>query len=255
MQTYTLYRNTKHPILLSFDENRHLYFVDNEPIIGVTTITGVADKSGPLMYWAVRKVTIPYIQEKIKPNTKYDELELNAVFKEAERQYTMHKERAADAGLLMHSWAEDFIRGKKPKKPKNKQLLNAVNAFLDWIKEHKVKFLLSEQKVFSRKYRYAGTYDAVGTIDGKLSMIDFKTNKSGIYDEYRMQVAAYLSAYAEETGVRADSAWIVRFDKETAEFETKCIPIEEHEKDFKAFLGAKDLKQRLLELKRESKQY
>ena len=241
-----------------FDPAKHLYFITDKemrlemvPTIGVTTVTSVIEKPA-LINWAVYKQCLPYIRENLKPNKKYDELEIEKILKEAGRQHTIKKEEAGQAGTLVHAWAEAWIKGKKPKKPKNPLLLNGVNAFLDWVKAHNVKFLESEKKVYSRCYLYAGTADAIGTIDGKLALIDFKTG-SGIWPEMYFQTAAYLMASWEEathwTKPLYDSAWIARFDKETAEFETKCIPIEEVEKDFAAFLGALALRKRLNELK------
>lgn len=256
MEQHKLYNGE---VTLYYDDSKHLYFVTDKennlemaPIIGVTTVTSVLEKPA-LINWAVYKMCIPYIRENLKPNKKYDELEIEKILKEAGRQHTIKKEEAGQAGTMVHAWAENYIKGRKPKKPKNPQLLNGVKAFLNWVEAHKVKFIASEKKIYSRLFHYAGTLDAIGTIDGKLALIDFKTG-SGLYPEMLLQVAAYLRADREESERKYNSAWIARFDKETAEFETKCIPIEEVNKDFQAFLGALAVRQRLIELKRESKQ-
>lgn len=227
------------------------------PVIGVTTVTGIIDKSGPLINWAVNKMCLPYIRKNLKPNKKYDELAIENILKDAGRQHHIKKEEAATAGTLVHEWAERWIKDfHKPKRPQNLQLRNGASAFLKWVKEHDVKFLHSEKKIYSRKYKYAGTADAIGYIGGKLSLIDFKTS-GAIWDEYRLQVAGYLFADKEEreySGVKEtdyDAAWIARFDKDTGEFEARYIPFSEVKQDFQGFLGALAVKKRLLELKRE----
>ena len=129
---------------------------------------------------------------------------------------------------------------------------NGVNAFLDFVNTHQVKFFESEKKVYSRKHGYTGTLDAEGIIDNQLCIIDFKTS-NGIYDEYRFQVAAYLEARKEETGNKYGAYWIARFGKETPDFETVRVPIKEHKDDLKAFLGALAIRRRLKALKPNNK--
>ena len=82
--------------------------------------------------------------------------------------------------------------------------------------------------------------------DGKLSIIDFKTS-SGIWPEMRFQVAAYQQARMEETKNKKYERWIVRFGKDTAEFEAKQL--NNFKKDITAFLGAFEAHRRLKELK------
>jgi hypothetical protein len=40
-------------ITLQFDEEKHRFTVNEKPVMGVTTITGIIDKSQPLIIWAV----------------------------------------------------------------------------------------------------------------------------------------------------------------------------------------------------------
>ena len=37
----------------------------------------------------------------------------------------------------------------------------AIKRFLAWVEKHQVKFLLSEQQIYSRKYEYTGTLDFI----------------------------------------------------------------------------------------------
>ncbi len=52
--------------------------------------------------------------------------------------------------------------------------------------------------MYSDKYGYAGTMDAVMEIEGKTYIVDFKTSKD-IFDDYLLQAAAYKMAYEEMT--------------------------------------------------------
>ena len=42
---------------------------------------------------------------------------------------------------------------------------NCVQAFLDCVRENNIKFLHSEGKIYSRKHNYAGTFDAIASVN------------------------------------------------------------------------------------------
>ena len=64
--------------------------------------------------------------------------------------------------------------------------------------------------VASKINKYAGTLDLVCTIGGKRVLVDFKTNKGGIYFTNKLQIMAYKQAYEETTGEKIDECWILR---------------------------------------------
>ena len=59
--------------------------------------------------------------------------------------------------------------------------------------------IASEKLVFSREHGYAGTADLIGTLNGRLALLDIKTGR-GVYPEYKLQLAAYAVAWGEMTG-------------------------------------------------------
>jgi hypothetical protein len=235
-------------IIIDFFETKHQYKKRGEKkcITSVTAATGMINK--PLLIpWAV-KLTKVYLIEKLENS----EAVTVADVEEAAKQHRIKKDTAAEKGTQVHNWAEQYINfklgkeKKKPEMPKDESVLNGVLAFLDWEKEHKVKFLASEKLVYSKKHDYVGLMDAEAIIDGKRCVVDFKTS-SGIYNEMRYQVAAYQAADEEESGKKYDgNRWIVRFSKETAEFDARELA--EQKKDLKAFLGCLEIKKREKEL-------
>ena len=88
--------------------------------------------------------------------------------------------------------------------------------------------------------------DAVAYVNDEFCVIDFKTS-TGIWDEYFLQAAAYAEAVGSVYGDAIESAWILRFDKKTGDFEAKKSS--DISADFRAFLGAQQLHGRLRELK------
>lgn len=184
-------------VTLTFDSARHRYVweEENKEVPSVTTILKVINKPA-LINWAAN-TAVDYISDKILPGQSYDELQLMDIWNKAKKSHFDKKTDAADIGTFLHKWIEDYINGKKPGTPVNPELQLATLRFLKWVKEHDVKFLLSEQMIFSKKYCYSGLTDFICTMKGKLYIGDLKTS-TGIYPEYMMQTAAYRLARTEE---------------------------------------------------------
>lgn len=232
----TLYKGK---IEIAFYEKSHMYKLDGKRLISVTACTGIIDKSGPLMYWAVN-LAKEYLLDNLENGITEDHI------LEACKQHRIKKEKAAEIGNQVHEWAENYIKGNNPEMPKDKKVLNGVIAFLKWVKDDKVKFIASEKLVYSKKHGYVGLMDAVAKIKGKLVAVDFKTSKSGDYPEYKFQLSAYRGADEEESGSKYDRSIIAHFGKEDGEF--KIIECEEHAKDYKTFLSCLAIKKRIKEV-------
>lgn len=89
-----------------------------------------------------------------------------------------------------------------------------MGSFLRWAMSIDGTIDHTELQVVSHKYKYSGTFDAVGTI-GSVSpvLIDWKTS-SRIYPEMGLQLAAYAQAYQEQTGKKAKIGLIVHVSKD-----------------------------------------
>ena len=67
----------------------------------------------------------------------------------------------------------------------------------------------NEKTVVSKKNKFAGTVDIIGKVNGKLYVIDVKTNNSGaIYETYHLQVSAYIEAL-RENGVAVEGGYVL----------------------------------------------
>lgn len=64
------------------------------------------------------------------------------------------------------------------------------HSFLDFYNENKMEAEFMEKSFISEKLKYAGTMDFYGKLNGKMTLLDFKTSK-GFYDSMFMQLAAY----------------------------------------------------------------
>jgi len=242
MSDHYLYDDT---VLLQFNDAKHLYTVDGMPVASVTGILKVINKPA-LMFWAGNCVATHW-HNAIEPGETYDEIQLERIMKDSKMSFRQKSGDAASIGTIVHDYAEQVALGNKPKMPVNKQAKDGVKAFLDWVKDSKVEFIEPEFKVFSKDFVYVGTCDLDCMIDGKRTILDYKTS-SGIYPEMHFQTAAYAYAREEEligakdnpselTGY--DQRAIVLFNKKNGKFKVEYRDMgAEFENDFSAFKGA-----------------
>lgn len=194
--------------------NRHIYTANGERKTGVTTFIGIVDKSRALMSWK-GQLTVGFLLRKLKEG-KIDE----SIICAASIVDEIEKDEAAKFGSEIHDWCERYIKAKlkikgytTPEMPESREALNGVTAFLDWEKEHKVKFVSSERVVYSKKHDYIGKMDIEAYVDGDLCLVDLKSS-NGLYNPVRMQTAAYLKGDEEERGKKIYTGrWAVRLAK------------------------------------------
>lgn len=205
------------------------YKVDKFKYPSVTTIiSDCTDKSGPLTQWAANE-TCEWIRQNcdiesyLYPNgddepTEYsyyevDEKHLN----DARFNFRNVSKEALDVGSEVHNAIElDLKDTPAIGELTTPQALNAFNAYLEWKIENKIEPISIEKTVYGNGW--GGTLDFLGYMNGKLYVIDFKTNKNKVYKEAHYQVAAYRIAIEDETDDEDDypvGCGILRLDKET----------------------------------------
>jgi hypothetical protein len=231
-----LYNNT---VELLFDSFQHRYTIEDIPVPSVTTILGVINKP-MLMAWAAN-TAIDYIREQMKPGVALDEVQLMTIFENAKKSPYQKRKDAGDLGTLVHKWVEDYIHGLNPPVPVNEGMRKSVEQFMSWVSVYNVKFLCSEQMIYSKEHRYTGTLDFICNIDGKLYVGDLKTSK-GIYNEYFIQTAAYRHARNEEfPEEKFEGQIIIRVGKD-GDFERGIMKDESmYRRMFDGFIAAKGL--------------
>jgi len=210
-EEYSLYNDK---IKVKFFPASHIYMVNGKRKTGVTTYLGIVDKSRPLVYWATDLACDELIARLPNGITEKDIIEACGL-------HEVRKQEAADIGTKIHDWCEQYIKNKlqpkkhpKPDMPEEREVQIGVAAFIDWEKEHKVKFVSSERVVYSRKNDFIGKMDIECLIDGDLFLVDLKSS-SGLYNTVLMQTAAYVRADEEESGRKYAGRWAIRLAKET----------------------------------------
>lgn len=154
------------------------------------------------------------------------------------------RDRKAALGSNVHDAFEAYVLGKPyptwplPIRPRMKQ----VQAFLA---DHKPVFEATEASVYNRTQRYAGTLDAICTIDGRRLLVDTKTGK-GVYPEAALQLAAYRYAEflgnadgSEVTMPDVDGCAVLHLPDEGTEYE--LVSVRADEEVFRSFLYVREV--------------
>lgn len=110
-------------------------------------------------------------------------------------------ERTADIGIRLHSLIQEVTRGATP--TFDAAYTPHLRSVTDWVKEKGVKSVAQEFVVVSEKYGFAGRVDDLLEVNGKLRLVDYKTGNK-YKDSWGIQVAAYLLAFSEMSGISVD---------------------------------------------------
>ena len=216
-----------HP--LKFNPRQHRYEWQGKLVPGVTSILRRLNKPA-LIQWAAN-CAVDYIEAASEPNGKGsgEVVVGKEALKAARNAHNVIRDAAGDVGKTVHAHAEAVLLGRPSTIPVTTEAeQKGIKAFENWLSEHKVEPIALERRILSRRFYYAGTTDFYGYIDGKLSVLDFKTS-GAIYDEHWLQTTAYEMALFEEAEFAGEpvpdvTRWIIRLDKKTGKFEAKPRP-------------------------------
>ncbi len=223
-----------------FNEKTHRYYLDGKSMTGCTTILGMIAKPA-LIGWAAN-MAVDYIEkaEEITPE----------VLEKARKAHIMKRDKAAESGTDVHAVIEEMINNVIEQS--NGLMLTGknsnvqVNHFLQWAIKNKVKFLVSEKRVYSKKWFTAGTYDFKCEMGGKTYIGDIKTTKT-IFDRTPFAQCAAYQAMEEEMGEKPVDGRLIINLKKTGKFdEDKDVYASYHyEDDLKIFTSALELYRQL----------
>jgi len=154
------------------------------------------------------------------------------------------KNEAGNKGYKVHKGIEELLLGNEitieseivnhdgvPEKVTLEEY-DALMSFVEWFDEVKPKPIESEIAVFNDEHMYAGTVDFICEIDGKVTLIDFKTS-ANIYESHEAQLSAYN--YALEHKIEQQGILQLNYKKN----KKKKWKYTEVEYDLDLFLAAK----------------
>jgi hypothetical protein len=128
----------------SFDEGSHVYRMNNIKYDSVTTFIKTFKVPFDRDYWSKKKAEERGVDVSVILNEWQDKANV-----------------ATSLGTKVHKYIEDFWSGNEPEYPEDEKLLGRIQSFID-IYNRKLNVLLplkSELKIFSKRWRLAGTVD------------------------------------------------------------------------------------------------
>jgi len=218
----------------------HGYTIDGNKVKGVTTLIKGGLPAPGLMYWSARTVAEYVADNPEQIRGHLDNLsrdQLVAMLKEVPWE---KRDQAAVNGTAVHSIAEKLVHGHEVDIPDH--LVGYVDACVQFLDEWRVRPVLVESTVGSRRWLYAGTLDLVGDLpDGRRVLFDWKTGASGIWPETAFQLAAYRYAdvYLDSDGNEQPMADLGITDVAAVWLQPdryEVVPLTADESTFKAFL-------------------
>ena len=243
---------------------RVFYTVDGDASVkdmelpNVTSIAGIVDGVGGLVEWAAKlaaESTVAFIERSMLDDSYSPLLDrFGLLLREAVRVGAqapkVRREEAAGLGIAVHDSMDRLIKGNRLPIDDDPNL-GIVNSLLSWQRVNNYKFTKSEVPVYSRRFKYAGTIDAIAVSlanEDNTAIIDFKV-RGGIYQSTLLQMAAYYQAYIETyEGARppldpTPRVFVLRVDPESTVTEERLVSHAELDQGLTAFLLAKELRE------------
>jgi ATP-dependent exoDNAse (exonuclease V) beta subunit len=153
-----------------FDPGLHRYTYHGDVFQSVTTLVGTFHK--------------PFDTEK-QSKKKADDTGFDQEW--IKKEWTETNRYANEVGTEMHNYIENYYKREFQEIPLNLDVVHRINKFnkIHASKLYKLEPLSFEVRVFSKKWKKAGTIDALFIKDGKLYILDWKSNKKFTNDDHK----------------------------------------------------------------------
>ena len=152
-----------------FDPKKHKYTYKGETLISVTTL--------------VSKFHKPFDTDTVAKKTSEKTGVDPEILKE---QWLQTNKYANELGTAVHEWIENYFNQIWTPLPNNSDIIHRINKFNKIYCKYlnKLTPVKLETRIFSTKWKVAGTIDALFIKDGKLYIVDWKSNKKFTDDDH-----------------------------------------------------------------------
>lgn len=183
----------------------HVYRDRGEYMVGVTTACGVMD-APQLDRWKVREqVKATARAAYSNPPEPFEPVEAfeARLARIAAEQYEHERiaDEAAELGNEIHALiekrAKDMLGIPCPMPFVSEAAERAISGWAEWAASVGLEPLMAEGRVASRKFRFCGSFDLLARVNGRPSVIDWKSLKPAVYPNQRLQSSAYRGALIE----------------------------------------------------------
>ena len=208
----------------SFDPVGHKYELDGKPMMGVTTVLNSTLAKPALIGWAA-KMTAEWIRENCGRVEAHgnDWWVSEEELQEAVKAHNRKKEAGGASGKDTHALIEEYVKtcigfdGIAHSVETNDP---SLKSFIQWAVENRVKFLASEERMYSKDWWTAGTADLILEMGGKTYIGDVKTQAKLWDNTPHVQCAAYAKMREEMGKGKVDGTIIILIPRETSKVET-----------------------------------
>ena len=178
------------PALARTTANGRVYVhpVTDEQVPSVTTIISGGVPKPALTGWAARTAA-EYAVENWATLTALSPEERVTLIKGAHRR---RSGTAADLGTAVHDACDHWVRD-EPMPQWEDGVEPFMEQFCEFLETRRPEFLMTEVTVWNRTHGYAGTFDWLARIGGKVTLGDHKTGNN-VYPEVGLQLSALAHA-------------------------------------------------------------
>lgn len=171
----------------------HYYLIDGKKADGVTTLIGDGLPKPALARWSANTVA-EFVADNVEHmRDVYDWMDRDQLVAMLKQVPWSRRDTAAVKGTDVHALAERLTNGEEVEVPDH--LAGYVESCVRFLDEWRVRPILTEAVIASRRWNYCGTLDLVGELrDGQRGIFDWKTGASGIFPEAALQLSAYAHA-------------------------------------------------------------
>jgi len=117
-----------------------------------------------------------------------------------------------------------------------------VEAWHKWRDAVQPRFISIERRVYSVKYRFAGTMDLLARINDTAVIVDYK---SSLDARIIWQLAGYAIALEEEGGIKVDHGYGVQLSEDEKFKSTPLLELKRAKREFLSMLTVHNLRTRL----------
>ena len=150
--------------------------------------------------------------------------------------------KAGATGTSVHKYIEDLAHGLTPDLDDDPAVAKCQQSVGDWFKSNIAEVISVERRIYSERYKIAGTVDMVARLkkNGKTHVVDWKgvtdLKKAGLKAGHVGQLSAYRKML-EDLGEKIDGCTLVRFSRATGEVDPINFT-QNYEEDLAAFEAA-----------------
>lgn len=176
---------------LTFNEKSHRYTLDGK---WVPSVTGIVDGGLPkpaLKRWGERVVAEAAVEQLETLGTMLTTMGRQPTIEALAAAPYEQMKTAQIRGTTIHKLAEAVAHGAPVEVPE--ELAQHVQGYAEFLGDFDVEALATEARIANRTLWYAGTFDLLARIDGRIWLLDLKTSRA-VYDDTALQTAAYANA-------------------------------------------------------------